>query len=193
MSVVASEGESLLTSLKTGGHISAAHTATSSPSSTATSSPPSMHATQLAQSHLSRRVSFNRDVVMVLSDTIGQGSDSSSVVPPVEEGQRHRGCVARRPSEVPVSARWLTFALHVVRILLSFAGDEEASTDGRPKKVFTGAPSLAEKESSAHRREESRERRLSRTEFNEGLILKQHLDLSDLEKDEIRNTATAVQ
>ncbi len=145
-----SECDNALASLRSSSNL------TSSPSSVASSHSAmlqgqagagSAHASMSHQhpSHLSRRVSFNRDVVMVVSPEIGAESSAAAAA--------GSGGVSRVDEE-----------------------DESASSSAQQAASAASAAAAAESKV-------IKERRLSRTEFNEGAILKQHLPLEDLERD----------
>lgn len=131
MTLITSEGESALSNLRS------SHPTVSSPPSALTSGSPHAHSSMLHghaasaahPSHLSRRVSFNRDVLMVVSPEIGA----------LHDGSNGGGSSSSGPS--------------VARV-------DEESDDGAKTAAGPGAGVS----SAAFQRE----RRLSRTEFNEG-------------------------
>jgi len=161
---VASESDALLAQLRQGG---------SGLGSTAISSCASPHSTILAAqagsssvahqhpSHLSRRVSFNRDVVMVVSPEIGlSGTDGGA------------GAGAAAAASAP----------HGHHPAVPRVDEEDDGAAGAGGEGSAAAAAAAAAAATAHELRANKERRLSRTEFNEGAILKAHLPLEQLEK-----------
>jgi len=134
--LINSECETLLGTKPQSGQAVASAAPASSPSAA-----PLLHSTHA--SSLSRRVSFNRDVLCVISPEIGHGDAAPARVD--EEDDSANG-----------------------------GGSSSSSSSGGASALGRGAALSQE-----------RQRRLSRTEFGEGAILKQHLPLETLEKEEI--------
>jgi hypothetical protein len=159
-----SESETILAGLRSGTGVGSSPSSSASPHSTVLAAQAGgMHTAAAHQhpSHLSRRVSFNRDVVMVVSPEIGQDSGSSaaaaagacgSSVPRVDEEEEHGASAAASGSGGSGSGSGL--------------GGASASASSNDLRV-------------------TKERRLSRTDFNEGAILKQHLPIETLEKEHV--------
>lgn len=148
MHIVQTEGETLLGNIRSGTHIP-------SVSSNSSSSPHSaMHPGGTHPSHLSRRVSFNRDINIVMSPEIGQSTGGCDPISSLGEEDELVGSSSScfRPGD-------------------STDVGDECDIDAADQE----------------RRRHANTRRLSRSEVNEGAILKEHLDLNQLEKENLES------